>query len=466
MPKFGDVPDQCMVATSALSALDILDAAQDGIVVIDASGTIVYVNDAYSTLMNVPAATALGRKMEAVTPNARTLSVLKTRQPVREAHFSEKLGFDVVLSASPIFKNDKFVGVVTVFRGSQDLLDLYAAYRRARGLMDYYREQLEGGPAGIRGFDSVVGQSQGLRQVVGLASRVAGTDAAILITGENGVGKDVLAHAIHGASARADKAFIAVNCAAIPDALLESELFGFEHGAFTGAARGGKLGKFELANNGTIFLDEVGDMSTSMQAKLLRVLQGGAIERVGSNRPNRVNVRIIAATNRNLQKMVADGTFREDLYYRLNVFPIHLPPLRERKDDIPFLARHLLGDICARYKRNIRNIAPETIEALQRHDWPGNIRELRNAIERAVILCPTELLLPEHLGPPFLGLESDAGSAVSGLKADVRRIERKAYEEALQRSRGNRSLAMQDLRVSRRTFYKRLKEFGMLEKAV
>ncbi len=467
MPCSSAVIDHLIGGTGAMSALDILGAAHDGVVVIDASGTIVYVNEAYSTLMKVPAVKALGAKMEVITPNARTLAVLKTHLPIRaEAHFSEELGFDVVLTASPIFKNGEFIGVVTVFRGSQDLLELYAGYRRARGLADYYRECLEGSSHRIEGFDAVVGQNRGLRHVVQMASRVAITDAAILITGENGVGKDVLAHAIHGASARASKAFIAVNCAAIPDALLESELFGYEHGSFTGASKGGRLGKFELANGGTIFLDEVGDMSSSMQAKLLRVLQDGTIERVGASQTNAVDVRIIAATNRDLHKMVESGQFRQDLYYRLNVFPILLPPLRDRKDDIPFLAMHLLQQIASRYGRRAMSLAPESIEELQRHDWPGNIRELRNAIERAVILCSSDVLLPENFGLPTTeGEPEPVASAVGGLKADVRRTERRAYEEALSHARGNKSLAMLRLGVSRRTFYKRLKEFGMISRS-
>ena len=452
--------DRLLGDSSSISALDILDVVQDGVVVIDATGTIVYVNDAYSRQLNVTGENVIGKKID---KDARTLTVLTTHKPIRgEAHFSEKLGFDVVLSASPIFRDEECVGVVTVFRCSQDLLDLYAAYRRARGLADYYRERLEGTAQRIQGFDAVVGQNKGLKHVVQMASRVAVTDAATLITGENGVGKDVLAHAIHGASPRAAKAFIAVNCAAIPDALLESELFGYEGGSFTGSAKGGKLGKFELANGGTIFLDEVGDMSSSMQAKLLRVLQDGTIERVGSHRMNKVDVRVIAATNRDLRKMTDEGLFRQDLYYRLNVFPIKLPALRDRKDDIPFLAVHLLQQIAARYGRGHMTLAPEAIEELQRHDWPGNIRELRNAIERAVILCPSDVLLSDSFGTGGEAAAAVADPQASGLRADVRRTEKRAYEEALAQCRGNKSQAMQMLGVSRRTFYKRLKEFGLL----
>lgn len=442
---------------------EIIGALHDGVVVVDRNGTIVYANPAYTRILNVPVERIVGRRMQDVEPGARILTVLKTRKPIlRDSFHLDSLDIDVVISATPIFQDGQLVGGVTVFRDSQELLEIYAAYRRAHGLVDYYRDLLTKERGHDGSFDPVVGRSRALGAVIKMAEQVAKTDATVLITGENGVGKDVLAQAIHRASLRADKPLITVNCAAIPDTLLESELFGFDRGAFTGAARAGKIGKIELADEGTLFLDEVGDMTPSMQAKLLRMLQNQEIEKLGSNRVVKVNVRVLAATNCDLKEMMQDGRFRADLFYRLNVFPIHVPPLRARKDDVSGLAQHFLDEFCSAYKKRIV-MAPETFEALERHPWPGNIRELRNAVERAVIVCVGDVLLPEDLGPAYY-TESEAANEATpaaGLKGEVRRAERKAYEEALQATGGNKSRAMALLGVSRRTFYKRLVEFNI-----
>jgi transcriptional regulator with PAS, ATPase and Fis domain len=450
--KCGNLPFQTFLASMS-----------NAVVVVDSVGTIVYVNPAYTRIMDFSAKQVLGRNMKDVTPDARTLNVLKTGKAIGyDSFFSEKLGLDLVLSSTPIFENEELTGVVTVFFNSKDLMELYSAYRRAHGLANYYQDLLFKEQNHSGSFASVIGASSSLTQITAMAKRVAETNATVLITGENGVGKDVLAQAIRRASARRDKAFIAVNCAAIPDSLLESELFGFASGAFTGATRGGKLGKFELAEGGTIFLDEVGDMSSSMQSKLLRVLQEKEIEKVGGTKVTRVDVRVIAATNRNLEQMVQDGNFREDLLYRLNMFPLHLPPLRERKGDIPMLTLHFLDQFCDTYKRKLV-IAPETFEILASSNWPGNIRQLRNTIERAVILCDSDVLLPEHMDGAFTrpAQPSQAATEQGGLKSEIRKIERKVYEDALFISGGNKSLAMKKLGVSRRTFYKRLHDLEL-----
>lgn len=440
----------------------VLSSINDGVVVVDRAGTIVFVNPSYSRILKMPPEYALGRNMQEVTPNAHTLRVLRTGKPLLyDSHYSHDLGFDVVMSATPIFQDGVLVGAVTVFRPAEEMIELYSAYRRAHGLVDYYQELLVQEKTLFRFFEKIVGHSGNLVHAVKMAARVAGTDATVLVTGENGVGKDILAEAIHQSSGRRDKAFIVVNCAAIPESLLESELFGFEQGAFTGAARGGRLGRFELADGGTMFLDEIGDMSLPMQAKLLRVLQNKEIQRVGSNRVIHVDARVIAATNRDLDQMVRDGQFREDLLYRLNVFPIAIPPLRERKSDIPRLVKHFLDEYCGKYGKSLIT-APETFETLNSCDWPGNVRQLRNAIERAVILCDGSILLPQHFDLSEVH-EPPPGEGVlqKTLKGQVREVERKAYEDALSSSEGNKSRAILKLGVSRRTFYKRLREFNM-----
>ncbi len=240
-------------------------------------------------------------------------------------------------------------------------------------------------------FGSIIGESVALKETLNLASVVAPTDSTVLIQGETGTGKELIARAIHESSSRKDRAFVKLNCAAIPLGLLESELFGHEKGAFTGAIAQ-KAGRFELADKGTLFLDEVGDIPLELQAKLLRVLQEHEFERLGSNRTHKVDVRMIAATHRNLASMVKQGTFREDLYYRLKVFPVNLPALRQRADDIPTLVRHFAALYARRMNKTIEEISAETLEALVRYRWPGNVRELQNFIERAVILSPHSVL--------------------------------------------------------------------------
>ncbi|MEI9976090.1 MAG: sigma-54 dependent transcriptional regulator [Ignavibacteriota bacterium] len=245
--------------------------------------------------------------------------------------------------------------------------------------------------AGSSSFDEVVGSAEPLRKVLALAARVAPSDATVLIGGETGTGKELIARAIHGRSARAAQPFVAVNCGAIPSELVTSELFGHERGAFTGAIQR-RIGRFEMAEGGTIFLDEVGELPLEAQVVLLRVLQEREFERVGGERRIAANVRVLAATNRNLNRLVTAGLFRQDLLYRLNVFPIHLPPLRERTGDIPILVAHLLERYAQRLGKRIAGISAHSLELLRSHNWPGNVRELQNVIERAVILCDGDIL--------------------------------------------------------------------------
>jgi formate hydrogenlyase transcriptional activator len=252
-------------------------------------------------------------------------------------------------------------------------------------LADYVAVTYPAGDQAERRFDQIIGNSVALESVLEQVEQVAPTDSTVLIEGETGTGKELIAHAVHNASQRCGRALIKLNCAAIPLDLLESELFGHEKGAFTGAIAQ-KIGRFEMADKGTLFLDEVGDIPPTLQPKLLRVLQEQEFERLGSGRTHKVDVRLVAATNRNLENMVARGQFRSDLYYRLNVFPILLPPLRERRQDIPALVTHFVKTFSCRIGREVASIPPETMAAFQWYSWPGNIRELQNLVERAVIL--------------------------------------------------------------------------------
>jgi two-component system response regulator AtoC len=309
----------------------------------------------------------------------------------------------------------------------------------------------------------IIGNSPAMQQVYKLIGQVAPTDSTVLIRGESGTGKELIARAIHQHSARRNSRMVTVNSAAIPDTLLEAELFGYEKGAFTGAATRRK-GKFETANGGTIFLDEIGELSAAMQAKLLRVLQERTIERLGSVETITLDLRILVATNRDLEHSVQQGTFREDLYYRLNVLTITVPPLRERREDIPQLANHLVRKLAARRKLPPANLTPAALNLLQSREWPGNVRELEHALERALILSRGAPIASEHLAAapampavdPFQDVPLEEGMHVL-----VARLERRLIERALALAEGNRTRAAELLKISRRLLYDKLREFGI-----
>ena len=313
------------------------------------------------------------------------------------------------------------------------------------------------------GMPKLIGESPAFLNTLELIKKAAPTKATVLITGESGTGKELFARALHYLSPRAKGAFIALNCAAIPKDLLESELFGHEKGAFTGAeAR--RIGKFELADKGTIFLDEVGEMDISLQAKLLRVLQGESIERVGGTEPLAVDVRVVAASNRDLKKAVEDGRLREDLYYRLNVFPVHIPPLRERMEDVPQLVAAFKEKYCAELKKCPLALSDDAMSALVSRPWKGNVRELENCIERAVIIADG-MILPEHVGAAGMATGRTGDAEGGGLAAVAERAARvaeiQAIKEALERCQGNKTKAAELLSVSYKTLLTKIKDYGI-----
>ncbi|MEC7945919.1 MAG: sigma 54-interacting transcriptional regulator [Myxococcota bacterium] len=299
------------------------------------------------------------------------------------------------------------------------------------------------------GVGPMVGSSKGMRRVVGLVEQVGPSDTTVLLRGESGTGKELVADAVQRASGRSRAPFIKVNCAALPDTIIESELFGHERGAFTGAVQQRK-GRFELAHGGTLFLDEIGDLSAQTQIKLLRVLQQRTFERVGGNRTVSVDVRVIAATSRDLEAMMAEGTFRADLYYRLNVFPIHLPPLRERKADILLLADHFVERFNRRHGRAVRRISTGAIDLLVAYHWPGNVRELENNIERAVLVAQDDVLHGHHLPPTLQTAESSGTVSEEGLAAQLDALEHDLIVDALKSARGNMARAARRLGITER----------------
>jgi len=312
---------------------------------------------------------------------------------------------------------------------------------------------------------NMIGTSNSMQEVYRLIEQVADSNATVLVRGESGTGKDLVAHAIHYNSLRADKPFIKVNCTAMPETLLESELFGHEKGAFTGAVER-KLGRFERANGGTIFLDEIGDFPTNLQVKLLRVIQFREFERVGGVDTIKANVRIIVATHKDLEKQIQQGDFREDLYYRVNVFPIFLPPLRERKDDIMLLADHFLEKYSAENGKRITRISTPAIEMLTRYHWPGNIRELENCIERAVLLCEDDVIRSEHLPPSLQMIRKDDTSVKASFKEVVANKERELIVDALKKCGGQQRRAAQELGLTERILGYKIRKFGILPKFI
>jgi two-component system, NtrC family, response regulator HydG len=306
---------------------------------------------------------------------------------------------------------------------------------------------------------NLVGESAAMQSVYRFISRVAATDTTVLLCGESGTGKELVAHAIHANSARARGPLVAINCAALPDALLESELFGHERGAFTGALNQ-QPGRLELANRGTVFLDEVGELALALQAKLLRVLEDHVVERVGGRKGIKIDVRLITATNRNLEAAVADGSFRRDLYYRLNVVAVTIPPLRERLDDLPLLAAYFMRKHAAGCNRPVKGISPAARGLLARHDWPGNVRELSNVIERAIVLGSSEVIQPDDLPEPLLESSAHEGDA-DGFHGKVAASKRGIIQDALQRSGGNVAQAARDLGLQVTYLHRLIKNLGV-----
>ncbi len=310
---------------------------------------------------------------------------------------------------------------------------------------------------------TIHGQSKEIMKAKQLAQRAAATDLTVLLTGESGTGKDLFARAIHQMSPRAARPFVAVNCAAIPESLMEAEVFGYASGAFTGARKGGKPGKFELAHQGTIFLDEVGDLAPALQAKLLRVLQEGEIEKIGATAPVRVDVRVIAATNKNLAAMAETGRFRKDLYYRLNVLRVHLPPLRDRPQDTPILAAIIMDRYNRRYAGlTPKALTPEAMDLLTRYSWPGNIRELQNTLRTVFSMEDAPEIKPEHLPPHIQQLARvPRGVGQKTLDKVVEEVEREMIAEALRATGGNRAKSSRLLGLPRSSFYEKLERYGL-----
>lgn len=379
----------------------IIEHSFDGIFITDAKANVIRINHAYEVITGLKKEEVLGKNMADLVRNkliseSGSLQVIKTKQPVTLQQCFRS-GKEALVTSSPIFDADgNFIMIVTNVRDLTEIYNLKAVVQEKTAAMDRLAMELEHLQTTSEDNQEIIAKDETTLAAMLLANRVASMDTTVILLGETGVGKEVMARYIFQHSHRAKNSFIKVNCGAIPENLIESELFGYEGGAFTGANKNGKIGLFELANKGTLFLDEIGELPKDMQVKLLRVLQEQEILRVGGTKPVKIDVRIIAATNRNLEEMVKDGTFREDLYYRLTVFPISIPPLRMRKKDIIPLALSFLEKLNQKYQLK-KYFTDLSMQLLHEYDWPGNIRELKNIVERAIIISPSDSIKPEDL---------------------------------------------------------------------
>ena len=377
----------------------ILESVEDGICVLDKDGYINYVNESYLKIVKQSKSEILSKHISQISPNGARAKSLRTGKKIIGYISKKTNGITIVSNVSPIIVDKEVYGVVSVVKNITQIQDLYEKLSIISDKATYFEEELIRTKKSFNGFEKFKGVSGKVIDALALASKASGANSTVMIRGESGTGKELIAEGIHYSSNNKNGPFIRVNCAAIPETLIESELFGHEKGAFTGALKK-KLGKFELANNGTIFLDEISELGLNLQAKILRVIQTKEIEPLGSEKTTRVNVRIIAATHRNLEKMIEEGSFREDLYYRLNVIPIILPPLRERREDIPLLSEFFFEQF--NKEKKLKGITKEAMTLLSKYDWPGNVRELQNLIERMVVLGDeddyiTESNLPMHI---------------------------------------------------------------------
>ena len=463
----------------------ILDNIPMGVIAVDKESRVFYVNVFYGKILNVDPGKIIGRYLKDIEKDAELLNVLKSRTPMKvENQLIKTVGKYVNTDMFPLFVGGDFYGAFSFFNDVTEINFLSDELERISQVANEYRKE-------ILISENIVGESEAFRHSVQQASMVAGTNAAVLVRGENGTGKEVISKLIQENSERADKPFIKVNCAAIPESLMESELFGYEEGAFTGAKKGGSPGKFELANHGTIFLDEIGDIPMPMQAKLLRVLQENEITRVGGSEVRPIDVRVISATNQDLERLIKERKFRMDLYYRLNVVEIVVPPLRKRGNDVILLANLFLDEYNSRYGRD-KKMDSSAYETLLTYSWPGNVRQLRNVIESAAILTAGDLITNEELTtivsnvPPEWFADEDLESIeISGSDSKRRssKLEERAvhqliednvsmkdamdrYEESILRDTidyysGDKHLAIKRLGLSERTFYRKLSKYGI-----
>ncbi|NMM62181.1 sigma 54-interacting transcriptional regulator [Clostridium sp. P21] len=438
----------------------ILEASHDLICFVDDRRIVSYVNPSYEKHFGIKNKDIVGKDLINISPNGLRIKVFNTKSPI-ENKIYRKDNISIVSTIEPIFIDGIFKGVISISKTVDEIKDLVKKLEKSEEELNYYKDELNRHNFSSS-FNSIIGCSSSLKDCLFIAQKASNSPSTVLIRGESGTGKELIAKAIHNNSNRKNKPFVRVNCAAIPENLLESELFGYEKGAFTGAAKS-KPGKFNIADGGTLFLDEIGDMPVSMQVKLLRVLQEREFESVGGLTTQTVDIRIIAATNRNLDEMIKEGTFREDLYYRLNIINIILPPLRNRKEDINLLVEHFIHKINIKLNKNIIGIDKKSLMHLQEYHWPGNIRELENIIERAINMCEGEHITEKDLPFYIKNSKLEDGSLINLRNGELQPLE--AYEKELitiaMKTYKSYNKAGKALGITHRTVSLKCKKYGI-----
>ena len=442
------------------SLLETMLAAPDElIVVVNQNGYIENMSQAYGDFLGIQVQNAVGRHVTEVIENTRMDIVVKTGVP-ETGETQDIHGEKMIATRIPIRKNGMVIGAYgrVLVRNTRELHMLHDKLSSIEMELNMYKRTFEKTNTAKYTVDDIIGDCSIMQDLKDSVRKVAKTNSNVLIMGESGTGKELFAHSIHAGSMRRKAPFVCVNCGSIPEQLIESELFGYEEGAFTGARKGGKIGLFPAAHGGTIFLDEIGELPLSMQVRLLRVLQDREIQRVGSNVREKVNVRVVAATNRNLYQMVKKGEFRSDLYYRLNVVTLHLPLLRERKEDLPLLIQMILSKISKKESLGAIEISREAMDHLLRYDWPGNVRELENVLERAINFTDAgEKIKAKNLPERITG--SMVSQTMMPLKELMENTEKDAIKDALLRCRNCKAKAANELGISRTTLYEKMMKY-------
>lgn len=441
-----------------------------GVVVTDVEGRIVYLSESYAILLKVDRNQSVGKHVADIIPGSRMQLVAQTGQEEIGAIFVLKNGESILINRIPIRMDGKIIGAIgysTLTNNNEhSTTGTIEQIKRLSQEVSHYKNELKQLRGAKYSIEQIIGSVPSILRIKDLIKKAAQTKSTVLITGETGTGKELVAHALHQLSPRSHHSFIRVNCAAIPDDLLESELFGYEEGAFTGAKKGGKVGKCELANYGTLLFDEINQMPLYLQSKLLRIIQEKEVDKVGGTNPVEIDVRFIFTTNQNLLHMVEKGTFREDLYYRINVVSIDIPPLKTRIDDIPLLVEHLIAKINRDLGLHITGIEPEVIEKFKLYSWPGNIRELEHSLERAANIAMSRTLEIEHFehirqfipNENYQGIKDDKTSlAYAKTKA-----ERELIIQALAQTGGNVASASKTLKIHRSVLYEKIKKYSIV----
>ncbi len=435
------------------------------IILVDDQARIKMINSVFASYLGYEKEQLIGRHVADVDKNTRFPYVLKSKKSEIAWKHRFENGHTAIVHRIPVVEGDevKFGFGMVLFQDLEEFKDIIKENKLLETELIHIKKQLKKLYGATYSWETIIGDSEKMIQVKYMGRKVAQTNSNVLLLGESGTGKELFAHAIHNDSRRNHNPFVKVNCAAIPSNLLESELFGYAEGAFTGARKGGKIGKFELANGGSIFLDEIGDMHMDMQVKLLRVLQEREFEKVGDNKPIKIDIRVIAATNQNLRELVNEGRFREDLYYRLNVMTIELPPLRERHGDIKDLARLLVNKLSNQLGKYVTTISDITMQYLEAYEWPGNVRELENILERAINLTETDTILPMHL-PSYITsqkVRNVSDGPVRPLNEIIEEAERVAISRCLEYTKGNKLKTAKLLHISRSSLYDKIEKYGL-----